>query len=130
MMQITDTILMVRPAQFRMNEQTVVNNFFQEDLEMTQDAITKKAQEEFDTFVQTLRGVGIHVIVFQDDLVSDTPDAVFPNNWISTHGDGTVAVYPMFAENRRLERRDRKSTRLNSSHVKISYAVFCLKKNK
>lgn len=123
MMQITDTILMVRPAQFRMNEQTVVNNFFQEDLEMTQDAITKKAQEEFDTFVQTLRGVGIHVIVFQDDLVSDTPDAVFPNNWISTHGDGTVAVYPMFAENRRLERREEVLELLDSEGFEIDEVV-------
>lgn len=123
MMQITDTILMVRPAQFRMNEQTVVNNFFQEDLEMTQDAVTKKAQEEFDTFVQTLRGVGIHVIVFQDDLVSDTPDAVFPNNWISTHGDGTVAVYPMFAENRRLERREEVLELLDSEGFEIDEVV-------
>ncbi|HLV63286.1 citrulline utilization hydrolase CtlX [Galbibacter sp.] len=123
MMQITDTILMVRPAQFRMNEQTVVNNFFQEDLEMTQDAITKKAQEEFDTFVQTLRGVGIHVIVFQDDLVPDTPDAVFPNNWISTHGDGTVAVYPMFAENRRLERREEVLELLDSEGFEIDEVV-------
>lgn len=123
MMQITDTILMVRPAQFRMNEQTVVNNFFQEDLEMTPDAITKKAQEEFDTFVQTLRGVGIHVIVFQDDLVSDTPDAVFPNNWISTHGDGTVAVYPMFAENRRLERREEVLELLDSEGFEIDEVV-------
>ncbi len=123
MMQITDTILMVRPAQFRMNEQTVVNNFFQEDLEMTQDAVTKKAQEEFDNFVQTLRGVGIHVIVFQDDLVPDTPDAVFPNNWISTHGDGTVAVYPMFAENRRLERREEVLELLDSEGFEIDEVV-------
>src|SRR5690606_16420363 len=123
MMQITDTILMVRPAQFRMNEQTVVNNFFQEDLGMTQDAVTKKAQEEFDNFVQTLRGVGIHVIVFQDDLVPDTPDAVFPNNWISTHGDGTVAVYPMFAENRRLERREEVLELLDSEGFEIDEVV-------
>lgn len=106
MTQITDSILMVRPAQFRMNEQTAVNNFFQQDLDMTQDAITIKAQKEFDNFVNTLRGVGINVIVFQDDLVPDTPDSIFPNNWISTHEDGTVVIYPMFAENRRLERRE------------------------
>src|SRR5690606_19158841 len=106
MTQITDTILMVRPAQFRMNEQTVVNNFFQERLDMTQETITVKAQNEFDAFVETLRKAGITVVVFQDDLFPDTPDSVFPNNWISTHQDGTVVLYPMFAQNRRLERRD------------------------
>jgi hypothetical protein len=104
--QITDSILMVRPAQFRMNEQTAVNNFFQESLEMTQDTITVKAQKEFDDFVEVLRGAGIRVIVFQDDLDTDTPDSVFPNNWISTHADGNVVIYPIFAENRRLERRE------------------------
>src|SRR5690606_10523438 len=83
-----------------------VNNFFQEQLDMTQDTITLKAQKEFDDFVKTLRGVGIKVIVFQDDLIPDTPDSVFPNNWISTHDDGTVVIYPIFAENRRLERRE------------------------
>jgi len=106
MTQITDSILMVRPAQYRMNEQTAVNNFFQERLDMTQDTITAKAQKEFDDFVEKLRGVGVNVIVFQDDLIPDTPDSIFPNNWISTHADGTIVVYPIFAENRRLERRE------------------------
>lgn len=106
MTQITDSILMVRPAQYRMNEQTAVNNFFQERLDMTQDTITAKAQKEFDDFVEKLRGVGVSVIVFQDDLIPDTPDSIFPNNWISTHADGTIVVYPIFAENRRLERRE------------------------
>ena len=117
MTQITDSILMVRPAQFRMNEQTAVNNFFQQDLDMTQDAITIKAQKEFDNFVNTLRGVGINVIVFQDDLVPDTPDSIFPNNWISTHEDGTVVIYSMFAENRRLERREDVLELLDSEEI-------------
>ncbi|WP_417359069.1 citrulline utilization hydrolase CtlX [Galbibacter sp.] len=123
MTQITDTILMVRPAQFRMNEQTAVNNFFQERLDMTQDTITVKAQKEFDAFVETLRSVGVTVVVYQDDLVSDTPDSVFPNNWISTHADGTVALYPMFAENRRLERREEVCELLDSEGYDIDEIV-------
>lgn len=123
MTQITDSILMVRPAQFRMNEQTAVNNFFQERLDMTQDTITVKAQKEFDNFVETLRGVGINVIVFQDDLIPDTPDSIFPNNWFSTHADGTVAIYPIFAENRRLERREEVCELLDSEGFDISEIV-------
>src|SRR5690606_16158049 len=123
MTQITDSILMVRPAQFRMNEQTAVNNFFQEQLDITQDTITVKAQKEFDNFVETLRGVGINVIVYQDDLVPDTPDSIFPNNWFSTHADGDVAIYPMFAKNRRLERREEVCELLDSEGFDISEIV-------
>lgn len=123
MTQITDSILMVRPAQFRMNEQTAVNNYFQERLDIQQDIITGKAQKEFDDFVAILRGVGVNVIVFQDDLIPDTPDSIFPNNWISTHGDGTVALYPIFAENRRLERREEVCELLDSQGFNISEIV-------
>ena len=104
-MQITDTILMVRPVNFRMNEQTAVNNYFQEDLAIQQGLINEKAQEEFDTFVLTLRRKGVKVIVIEDPADQDTPDSIFPNNWISFHGSGTVCLYPMFAKNRRKERR-------------------------
>lgn len=104
--QITNTILMIRPVNFRMNEQTAVNNYFQSEIELMQAAINAKAQQEFDDFVVKLRNVGVHVIVVEDTLDPDTPDSIFPNNWISFHSNGSVAVYPMYAENRRLERRE------------------------
>ncbi|NJB72716.1 hypothetical protein GGR42_003207 [Saonia flava] len=106
MKQITNTILMIRPIGFRMNEQTAVNNYFQEDLNLKNVDINKKAQDEFDGFVSTLRGKGVNVIVVEDIMESDTPDSIFPNNWVSFHADGTIGLYPMFAENRRKERRE------------------------
>jgi len=107
MQQITNTILMIRPVAFRMNEQTAVNNFYQKQLsELTKKDVQERALKEFDVFVQKLRAAGVHVIVVEDTLVPDTPDSIFPNNWISFHEKGTVALYPMFAENRRLERRE------------------------
>ncbi len=106
MKQITNTILMVRPVSFRMNEQTAVNNFFMEDIDVKNQVINTKAQEEFDAFVEILRAKGVNVIVVEDTKEADTPDSIFPNNWISFHSDGTVGLYPMFAENRRKERRE------------------------
>tara|TARA_R110000868_G_scaffold21640_12_gene89886 strand:- start:32830 stop:33759 length:930 start_codon:yes stop_codon:yes gene_type:complete len=105
-MQITNTILMVRPVAFRKNEQTAVNNYFQEDLDIKNAEINSKAQLEFDAFVVVLRDKGVNVIVVDDTKNPDTPDSIFPNNWISFHKDGTVGLYPMFAENRRDERRE------------------------
>jgi hypothetical protein len=105
-MQITNTILMVRPVNFRMNEQTAVNNFFQEDLDLRSSEINRKAQAEFDAFVDKLREAGVEVIVVDDRPETDTPDSIFPNNWVSFHENGRVVVYPMFAENRRKERRE------------------------
>ncbi|MBC7000537.1 citrulline utilization hydrolase CtlX [Cytophaga sp. FL35] len=105
-MQITNSILMVRPVDFRMNEQTAVNNYFQEGLDLENAKINKKAQKEFDAFVSVLREKGVNVIVVHDTLEPSTPDSIFPNNWISFHSNGTVALYPMFAENRRSERRE------------------------
>jgi hypothetical protein len=105
--QITNTVLMIRPINFRANEQTMVNNYYQKkDTSLLPNAIQKKAQNEFDTLVNKLTTNGIEVIVVNDTEDTDTPDAIFPNNWISFHEDKTVAVYPMFAENRRLERRE------------------------
>ncbi len=106
MKQITNTILMIRPVSFRMNEQTAVNNYFQEELDLKNQEINSKAQQEFDAFVVVLREKGIRVIVIEDTKEPDTPDSIFPNNWISFHPNGTVVVYPMFAENRRNERRE------------------------
>ena len=107
MQQITNTILMIRPVSFRMNEQTAVNNYYQKVLEsLTPETVQFKALQEFDDFVEKLRAVGVNVIVISDTNDTDTPDSIFPNNWISFHENGDVALYPMFAENRRLERRE------------------------
>lgn len=107
MQQITNTILMIRPVSFRMNEQTAVNNYYQKVLKsLTPETVQFKALQEFDDFVEKLRAVGVKVIVINDTNDTDTPDSIFPNNWISFHENGDVALYPMFAENRRLERRE------------------------
>ena len=105
--QITNTILMIRPVQFRMNEQTAVNNYYQKVLDNTSPQnVNSLAVKEFDAFVKKLRASGIEVIVVQDTQEFDTPDSIFPNNWISFHQNGSIALYPMFAKNRRLERKE------------------------
>jgi len=107
MQQTTNTILMVRPVNFRMNEQTAVNNYYQESIDgVLPETINTKAQKEFDGFVEKLRSIGVNVIVVNDRIETDTPDSIFPNNWVSFHENGDVGLYPMFAENRRLERRE------------------------
>ncbi len=107
MNQTTNTILMIRPVAFRMNEQTAVNNYYQKVLnDVLPETVNAKAQAEFDTYVGKLEQAGINVIVVSDTKNPDTPDSIFPNNWISFHESGAVALYPMFAENRRLERRE------------------------
>lgn len=98
---------MIRPVAFRMNEQTAVNNYYQKVMEgLLPATVNAKAQQEFDVFVEKLRAVGVDVTVVDDTLDPDTPDSIFPNNWVSFHENGDVALYPMFAENRRLERRE------------------------
>ncbi|PCH52041.1 MAG: amidinotransferase [Flavobacteriaceae bacterium] len=107
MKQITNTILMIRPVSFRTNEQTAVNNYYQKVLDsLSPETVQFKALQEFDTFVDKLRAIGVQVVVVNDTKDTDTPDSIFPNNWISFHQSGDVALYPMFAENRRLERRE------------------------
>lgn len=107
MSQTTNTILMVRPVNFRMNEQTAVNNYYQEPIDgVLPETINTKAQKEFDAYVEKLRDIGVNVIVVNDRKETDTPDSIFPNNWVSFHQNGDVGLYPMFAENRRLERRE------------------------
>ena len=106
MEQITNTLLMIRPVAYRMNEQTAINNYFQENLNLSDVVINTKAQKEFDVFVIKLRAVGVAVIVEDDILEMETPDSIFPNNWVSFHENGDVGLYPMFAENRRRERRE------------------------
>lgn len=98
---------MIRPVAFRMNEQTAVNNYYQKVLDgLSPETVNAKAQQEFDAFVQKLRLVGVDVTVVDDTLEPNTPDSIFPNNWISFHETGDVVLYPMFAENRRAERRE------------------------
>jgi hypothetical protein len=123
MQQTTDTILMIRPVNFRMNEQTAVNNYFQEEIDLKNAEINTKAQEEFDAFVEKLRAVGINVIVEDDNKLMDTPDSIFPNNWVSFHANGDIATYPMFAENRRKERREDVFIRLETEGFKIENIV-------
>ncbi|NNL83320.1 MAG: amidinotransferase [Winogradskyella sp.] len=123
MQQTTNTILMVRPVKFRMNEQTAVNNYFQEDIDLKTSEINLKAQEEFDAFVDKLRAAGITVIVENDDELADTPDSIFPNNWVSFHENGDVVIYPMFAENRRKERRDEIFMRLEDERYSIKHII-------
>ena len=107
MQQTTNSIVMIRPVNFRMNEQTAVNNYYQQELNtMLPAAVNAKAQQEFDVFVEKLQKCGVEVIVVEDTKTPNTPDSIFPNNWISFHQNGDVAIYPMFAENRRLERRE------------------------
>lgn len=107
MKQTTNTILMIRPASFKMNEQTAVNNFYQQsDSNVLNSTVNAKAQQEFDSFVQKLQDIGVNVVVVNDTIIPETPDALFPNNWVSFHENGDVGLYPMFAENRRLERRE------------------------
>lgn len=107
MSQITNTVLMIRPVQFRMNEQTAVNNFYQKTSDNTlHETVNSKAVKEFDGMVKKLKKAGINVIVVEDTKDFDTPDSIFPNNWISFHQNGTIGLYPMFAENRRFERKD------------------------
>ncbi|RLD28738.1 MAG: amidinotransferase [Bacteroidetes bacterium] len=107
MEQTTNTILMIRPINFRMNEQTAVNNYYQKVLDnILPETVNFKAQHEFDVFVEKLLKIGVNVILINDTNENDTPDSIFPNNWISFHDRGTVGLYPMFAKNRRLERRE------------------------
>ncbi|MGI9531652.1 citrulline utilization hydrolase CtlX [Lutimonas sp.] len=107
MKQLTNTILMIRPVAFRMNEETAVNNYYQHELKgLTAKEIQTKALAEFDAFVSKLQEAGVNVIVIQDTMLPSTPDSIFPNNWSSFHKEGKVGLYPMFAENRRLERRE------------------------
>jgi len=123
MSQVTDTVLMVRPASFRKNEETAVNNYFQEDLALENEAINAQAQQEFDAFVTKLKAAGIHVLVLQDEKELNTPDSIFPNNWVSTHKNGDVALYPMYAENRRRERREEFFTLLEDAGFAIKNVI-------
>lgn len=102
---VASAILMVRPAGFGYNAETAANNVFQSKVSISALEIQQKAIEEFDAFVDVLKNKGIDVTVMQDTDSPVKPDAIFPNNWFCTLEDGTVAVFPMYAVNRRIERR-------------------------
>ncbi len=103
--QNTGQLMMIRPAAFSKNKETAINNYFQVDTELKVDEVQKRVVQEFNDFVQKLREASIDVYVFEDTKEPVTPDSIFPNNWVSFHQNGSVILYPMFANNRRLERR-------------------------
>ena len=112
---------MVRPSSFRMNSQTASNNYFQKITDLNDAQVLEKACLEFDNLVSLLISNGIPVNVFQDDLVQDTPDSIFPNNWISFHSKKRIAIYPMYAHNRRLERNDKIIKFIENKGIKIDF---------
>lgn len=98
---------MIRPHSFRKNEETATNNLYQQSLEgVGADELIRRAQEEFDSLSEALGQAGVNVYVFEEQAPYETPDALFPNNWISTHDNGNIGLYPMYAANRRTERRE------------------------
>ena len=103
--QSTNSVLMIRPSRFYPNPETAADNAFQQNTECDSDALTLMARKEFDAAVKTLRAAGVNVHVFEDTAEPEKPDAVFPNNWISTHYDGRIALFPMYSALRRRERR-------------------------
>ncbi len=102
-MQNTNTILMIRPAAFTYNAETAANNLFQ--VAGNAENAQQKALKEFDDFVETIKANNINVLVINDTPEPHTPDSIFPNNWISFHENKTIVLYPMFAKNRRAERK-------------------------
>lgn len=104
---VTSHLLMVRPLHFGFNEETALNNAFQlNDNTLSPRHIAELAIKEFDDFVCVLREQGLTITVVEDDISIKTTDSIFPNNWFSTHSNGTLVTYPMFSKNRRLERRE------------------------
>jgi hypothetical protein len=114
-MQTTDTVLMIRPTRFSFNQDTAANNRFQRPAQVSED-VQFKALQEFDGYVAALRGHGVEVLVHHDAEAPHTPDSIFPNNWWSSHPDGTLVLYPMQGHNRRLERDKGVLDRLRSEY--------------
>ncbi|CAF0869082.1 unnamed protein product [Didymodactylos carnosus] len=104
--QSSSRLLMIRPACFTFNLETAISNAFQnKTYASANEELQQQALTEFNTMIQQIKDLGIHVDVIDDTNTPVKPDAIFPNNWISTHSDGTIILYPMLAESRRLERR-------------------------
>jgi hypothetical protein len=118
------SVLMIRPCNFRVNQETLENNFFQtKSIQLENDFILNQAIIEFDSLVKKMKASGINVLVYQDDFKHDTPDSIFPNNWVTFHNDKKIAIYPMFAENRRLERSEDVIVFLEENNVKINKVI-------
>lgn len=118
------SVLMIRPCNFRVNQETLENNFFQtKSIQLENDFILNQAIIEFDSLVEKMKASGINVLVYQDDFKHDTPDSIFPNNWVTFHKDQKIAIYPMFAENRRLERSENVIVFLEENNVKINKVI-------
>src|SRR6476661_6394052 len=103
--QSTNSVLMIRPGRFFPNPETAADNAFQRNADRDSEALTLLTRKEFDAAVETLRVAEVNVHVFEDTADPEKPDAVFPNNWISTHDDGRIALFPMYSALRRRERR-------------------------
>jgi hypothetical protein len=104
--QSASAVVMIRPSRFYPNPETALDNAFQEEVETeSSDMLTARARAEFDEAVRTLSAAAVKVHVFDDTIAPEKPDAVFPNNWFSTHHDGRIALYPMYTPSRRAERR-------------------------
>ena len=101
-MQNTSHLLMIQPVNFGFNAQTAVNNVFQKNIG---GDVQQKALQEFNDFVALLHANKVDVTIVEDSIDPSTPDSIFPNNWISFHEDGRIFLYPMFAVNRRQERK-------------------------
>jgi hypothetical protein len=105
MKQCTSSVLMVRPASFQYNEQTALSNDYQKKPNLSKKEVIEQAQKEFDAMVELLEEHGVNVLVIEDTLIPEKPDAIFPNNWISMHQNGDIYLYPMKTPNRSAERR-------------------------
>ncbi|QIL02405.1 amidinotransferase [Sphingomonas sinipercae] len=101
--QTSNGVLMVRPASFGFNPETAASNAFARAVSDPQ--VLGRAAAEFDAVAEALARAGVEVIVLEDTTSPVKPDAAFPNNWVSFHADGTMAIYPMAAATRRFERR-------------------------
>jgi hypothetical protein len=121
--QSTNTVVMIRPIIFSRNEQTAVNNYFQQIDTLGFGDSSLAALREFDGLANKMKLNGINVVVWQDNPEPQTPDALFPNNWVSFHEDNSVFLYPMFAPNRRLERLSNLPERMENEGFQINQIV-------
>ena len=119
---MTSHLLMIRPVKFAYNTETAVNNSFQ--VASNDASVQEKALQEFDGFVAKLQANGIDVTVVQDTAEPYTPDSIFPNNWISFHNNGSICLYPMFAINRRQERKQHVLDAINEKFIVDSTIDF------
>jgi hypothetical protein len=126
-MQTTSHLLMIKPVAFDFNAQTAVNNAFQQ--KGSNNNAQQKAREEFDDFVKKLIAAGVDVTVVQDTAEPHTPDSIFPNNWISFHDDGSVVLYPMYAPNRRAERKQHVLDAIQTKFKQQQLIDFSAKEN-